>query len=54
MPPPWSVDGLENAEEGVREAVQRLRTSPFLTGTASVRGYVYDVESRELHELPCP
>ena len=51
--PPWSVDGVANADEGVREAVQQLRTNPFLTGTASVRGYIYDVDTGELHEVRC-
>ena len=51
--PPWSVEGLAGAEQGVREAVDRVRNSPFLTGTTSVRGYVYDVEGRELHEVTC-
>ncbi len=51
--PPWSVDGWANADGGVREAVEQLRTSPFLTGTASVRGYIYDVDTRELHEVQC-
>ncbi len=51
--PPWSVPGLVDAEVGVREAVRRVRKSPFLTGTTSVRGYVYDVDSRELHEVQC-
>lgn len=50
-PPPWSVDGLADAEAGVREAVDRVRTSPFLTATASVRGFVYDVDTGDLHEL---
>ncbi|HWE34328.1 MAG TPA: carbonic anhydrase [Solirubrobacteraceae bacterium] len=50
---PWSVEGLSGAEEGVREAVSGLRTSPLLTNTASVRGYVYDVDTRELHEVVC-
>jgi carbonic anhydrase len=51
--PPWSVDGWANAEQGVREAVEQVMASPFLTGTASVRGYVYDVDARELHEVQC-
>jgi carbonic anhydrase len=51
--PPWSVDGLPDAETGVREAVERVKASPFLTGTTAVRGYVYDVEARELHEVAC-
>jgi carbonic anhydrase len=51
--PPWSVSGLTDAKTGVCEATERLRASPFLTMTTAVRGYVYDVETRELHEVRC-
>jgi carbonic anhydrase len=51
--PPWSVDGLDDAPTGVREAVARVKASPFLAATTAVRGYVYDVEARELHEVAC-
>jgi carbonic anhydrase len=51
--PPWSIDGLPDAHAGVREAVERVRSSPFLTGTMAVRGYVYDVEADELHTVAC-
>jgi carbonic anhydrase len=49
--PGWAVHGWDDASEGLREAVRRIEASPLLTGTRSVRGFIYDVDTRELHEL---
>ena len=36
----------------VRESLAALRESPFLLKTDAVRGYVYEVETGKLREVP--
>ena len=49
--PEWSGDGFPDPEVGVRESVERIRTSPFLPSRTNVRGFVYEVESGRLREV---
>ena len=39
-------------EESVREDVRRIRTSPFIAADIPVSGYIYDVRSGRLIEVP--
>lgn len=38
-------------EDSVRDSVQRLRESPFLSHRDAVRGYIYDVEEHQVREV---
>jgi carbonic anhydrase len=49
--PPWSTDYPATLEAGVRQAVERLRESPFLPNRDRIRGYVYEVETGRLREV---
>lgn len=49
--PPWDTGGFPDLEEEIRQGVARVKASPFLPGTGSVRGFIYDVESGRLREV---
>ncbi|MCT2582564.1 beta-class carbonic anhydrase [Actinophytocola gossypii] len=49
--PPWAIEAFRVVEDSVRQSVERVRRSPFLTLTESVRGFVYDVHTAELTEV---
>ncbi len=50
--PEWSVQAFTNVEDDVRLSLRILRSSPFLQTTTSVRGFVYQVETGALVEVP--
>lgn len=50
--PPFSLEAFEDLEEDVRESVARIKASPFIPHKESVRGFVYDVETGKLREVP--
>nr|AQT39415.1 putative carbonic anhydrase b-CA(1) [Streptomyces sp.] len=53
--PSWAVEAYSDADQDVRQSMQRVRTSPFLLHTDDVRGFVFDVTTGELREiLPAP
>jgi carbonic anhydrase len=49
--PTWPVRTFRDTETNVRESVERLRRSPFLTKTTAVRGFVVDIETGDLTEV---
>lgn len=50
--PPWGTTAFHaDIEADVRRAVARVRSSPFLSHTDAVRGFVYEVESGRLREV---
>lgn len=50
--PAWSARSFSDLDEGVRESVRRIRDSPFIPHKSSVRGFVYDVQTGQLREVP--
>ena len=42
---------FEDLEQSIREDVAFLRNSPLIADDTEIRGFVYDVESRELTEI---
>ncbi|WP_163548190.1 beta-class carbonic anhydrase [Candidatus Frankia nodulisporulans] len=50
--PEWSVQAFTDVADDVRLSLRILRSSPFLQATTSVRGFVYDVETGALVEVP--
>src|SRR5918997_1708664 len=50
--PSWAVETFRDTESDVRQSVERVRRSPFLTNTSAVRGFVVDVETGDLAEVP--
>ena len=50
-PRDWSIAAFEDVDAAVRDSVARIRESPFLGRSTSVRGFVYDVETGALREV---
>lgn len=51
--PPFDLGVIPNLEQGVKDAVTAIRTSPFVQ-YSSVRGFIYDVETGSLKEVQSP
>ncbi len=49
--PAWSVETFTDLERSVRQSIQRIRKSPFLGLTESVRGFVKDIDTGALTEV---
>jgi carbonic anhydrase len=49
--PAWAVEAYTDADQDVRQSMQRVRTSPFLLHTDDVRGFVFDVTTGSLREI---
>ncbi|GAA4862388.1 MULTISPECIES: beta-class carbonic anhydrase [Saccharopolyspora] len=49
--PAWSVETFRDTEQDVRQSLERVRRSPFLTETTSVRGFVEDIATGALTEV---
>jgi carbonic anhydrase len=49
--PPWAAETFSDAEEDVRQSIARIKASPFIPHTDSVRGFVYSVEKGTLAEV---
>jgi len=50
--PAWALESFVDPHADVRQSMARLRTSPFLPHRDHVRGFVYDVDTHELLEVP--
>jgi carbonic anhydrase len=51
--PAWETTEFHGEiDVDVRRAVERVRSSPFLPHVDAVRGFVYDVETGRLREVP--
>lgn len=51
-PLPFTLGGFPSIETRLRESVEQVRTAPFLPHRNNVLGYVYDVETGRLAEMP--
>jgi len=49
--PPWAAEAFADVEQDVRQSLARIHASPFISRKASVRGFVYEVESGRLREV---
>lgn len=49
--PPWAAEAFADLDGDVRQSIARIKVSPFLPHTESVRGFVYDVECGRLREV---
>ncbi|AYG83443.1 Beta-carbonic anhydrase 1 [Streptomyces hundungensis] len=49
--PAWAVESFRDADQDVRQSMQRVRTSPFLPHVDDVRGFVFDVTTGLLREI---
>jgi carbonic anhydrase len=51
-PPPFTAHAFDDLEKNLGDSIRMLKESPFLLKTDAVRGFVFDVESGLLRELP--
>src|SRR5438067_6882080 len=49
--PPWSAEAFPDVAEDVRQSLQRIQNSPFVTKHTSARGFVFDVATGKLDEV---
>jgi len=49
--PAWSAEAFSDLDEDVRQSLRRIRSSPFITATTSLRGFVFDVATGKLAEV---
>lgn len=50
--PPFNLEGFSDLEESVRRSVDRVCSSAFIPHVDLVRGFVYDVATGSLSEVP--
>src|SRR4051794_10462889 len=49
--PQWEARSFPDLDQDVRDSIRRIKDSPFIPHTDSVRGFVYSVETGELREV---
>ena len=49
--PSWAAETFPDLDEDVRQSIARIKASPFIPHTDSVRGFVYEVETGALREI---
>jgi carbonic anhydrase len=52
MAPAFAIESFTDVDANVRQSIGRLQHSPFLLHRDSIRGFVYDVDSGVLREIP--
>jgi carbonic anhydrase len=52
MKPTWAPEAFRDLDADVRASINRIKASPFLPQRDAVRGFVYDVGSGKLREVP--
>jgi carbonic anhydrase len=50
--PPFAFEAFSDLEEDVRQSIRRLQASPFLLHKDAIRGFIYDVRTGRLREVP--
>jgi len=49
--PPWAMEAFTDPDADVRQSIARLKASPFVPLTDSIRGFVFEVETGRLREV---
>ncbi|MGZ8176468.1 beta-class carbonic anhydrase [Williamsia sp. SKLECPSW1] len=49
--PAWSAEAFPDLDEDVRQSLARIESSPFVSKTTSLRGFVFDVATGKLNEV---
>ncbi len=49
---PQSFHAFSNLEQNVRQQIQRVKSHPWIPANISVRGFIYDVKTGKLNEVP--
>lgn len=51
LKPEWAAEAFDDLDEDVRQSIRRIKASPFIPRTDSVRGFVFDVATGRLAEV---
>ena len=49
--PEWAAEAFSDLDVDVRQSIARIKASPFIPHTDSVRGFVFDVATGVLREV---
>lgn len=49
--PTWAAEAFDDLATDVRQGIQRIRNSPFLIDTSSIRGFIFNVSTGLLEEV---
>jgi carbonic anhydrase len=49
--PTWAAEAFSDVDDDVRQSIRRIKASPFVPHTGSVRGFVFDVGTGKLREV---
>ncbi len=49
--PEWAAESFSDLEADVRQSIARIKASPFIPRKASVRGFIFEVETGRLREV---
>jgi carbonic anhydrase len=49
--PAWAAEAFDDLDTDVRQSIARIKASPFIPHTDSVRGFVFDVATGKLNEV---
>jgi len=49
--PEWAPESFDDVDVDVKQSIARIKASPFIPHTDSVRGFVYDVKDGSLREV---
>jgi carbonic anhydrase len=52
LKPAWAAEAFSDLDADVRQSIGRIKASPFIPHTDQVRGFVFDVASGALTEVP--
>jgi carbonic anhydrase len=50
--PPFPLESFPDLDGNVRDSMEKIKTSPFIPNKDAVRGFVYEVETGRLREVP--
>jgi carbonic anhydrase len=50
--PPFALEAFPDLDADVRQSIARIKASPFIPHNEAVRGFVYDVTTGRLREVP--
>ena len=49
--PTWAAEAFNDLATDVRQSIQRIKNSPFLVDTSSIRGFIFNVSTGLLEEV---
>jgi carbonic anhydrase len=50
--PAWSAEAFPDLDEDVAQSIARINASPFIPNKDAIRGFVFDVATGRLREVP--